>query len=68
MAHGELQKGTWILEAASGHVKKQILVVNSVVKPEKGVVPVLILCCSNVVFPMSPFVSGKTSEAGERDA
>ena len=43
MAHGELQKGTWILEAASSRIKKQIHVANAVVKPEKGVVPVQVL-------------------------
>ena len=43
MAHDELQKGTWILEAASSHIKKQIHVANAVVKPEKGAVPVQVL-------------------------
>ena len=43
MAHGELQKGTWILEAASSRIKKQIHVANAVVKPEKGVVPIEVL-------------------------
>ncbi|KAL5488507.1 hypothetical protein EMCRGX_G017449 [Ephydatia muelleri] len=42
-AAGTMAKGTWILEAASSHVKKQIHVANSVVKPEKGVVPVQVL-------------------------
>ena len=43
MAHDELQKGTWILEAASSHIKKQIHVANAVVKPGKGAVPVQVL-------------------------
>ena len=43
MAHGELQKGTWIFEVASSHIMKQIHVANAVVKPEKGVVPVQVL-------------------------
>ena len=43
MAHGELQKGIWILEGASNHIKKPIHVANALVKPEKGVVPVQVL-------------------------